>query len=121
MMSATGRKSLYLSSHAGRIVGWPEPEAKAFLMDLTEMATQREFTYSHTWAVGDLVVWDNQRTMAIGMDQIALVDLQPHHPDRLADGADMDKSMARTDAACDHGKALRQVTKVTDHPIRQCP
>ncbi len=60
---STGRKSIYLSSHAGRIVGWPEPEAKAFLMDLTEMATQREFTYSHTWAVGDLVMWDNQRTM----------------------------------------------------------
>ena len=60
---STGRKSLYLSSHAGRIVGWPEPEAKAFLMDLTEMATQREFTYAHKWRVGDLVIWDNQRTM----------------------------------------------------------
>ena len=59
----TGRKSIYLSSHAGKIVGWPEPEAKAFLMDLTEKATQREFTYSHKWAVGDLVVWDNRVTM----------------------------------------------------------
>jgi alpha-ketoglutarate-dependent 2,4-dichlorophenoxyacetate dioxygenase len=59
----TGRKSLYLSSHAGRIVGWPEPEAKAFLMDLTEMATQREFTYAHKWRVGDLVMWDNRTTM----------------------------------------------------------
>ncbi|MGE0698244.1 MAG: TauD/TfdA dioxygenase family protein [Hyphomicrobiaceae bacterium] len=60
---ATGRKSLYLSSHAGKIVGWPEPEAKAFLMDLTEMATQRERTYSHKWRVGDLVMWDNRTTM----------------------------------------------------------
>jgi alpha-ketoglutarate-dependent 2,4-dichlorophenoxyacetate dioxygenase len=60
---STGRKSLYLSSHAGRIVGWPEPEAKAFLMDLTEMATQREFTYAHKWRVGDLVMWDNRSTM----------------------------------------------------------
>ena len=60
---STGRKSLYLSSHAGRIVGWPEPEAKAFLMDLVEMATQREFRYAHTWRVGDLVMWDNQQTM----------------------------------------------------------
>lgn len=59
----TGRKSIYLSSHAGRIVGWPEPEAKAFLMDLSEMATQREFTYSHKWRVGDLVMWDNRQTM----------------------------------------------------------
>src|SRR5437870_4898324 len=38
---STGRKSLYLSAHAGKIVGWPEPEAKAFLLDLTEHATQR--------------------------------------------------------------------------------
>jgi alpha-ketoglutarate-dependent 2,4-dichlorophenoxyacetate dioxygenase len=60
---STGRKSLYLSSHAGKIVGWPEPEAKAFLMDLNEMATQREFTYAHTWRAGDLVIWDNRSTM----------------------------------------------------------
>ncbi len=60
---STGKKSIYLSSHAGKIVGWPEPEAKAFLMDLAEMATQREFTYSHQWRVGDLVMWDNQQTM----------------------------------------------------------
>ena len=41
----TGRKSLYLSSHAGTIVGWPVPEARAFLRDLNEHATQREFVY----------------------------------------------------------------------------
>ncbi|MDX2156719.1 MAG: TauD/TfdA family dioxygenase [Hyphomicrobiaceae bacterium] len=57
------RKSVYLSAHAGKIVGWPEPEAKAFLMDLTEHATQREFTYAHKWQVGDLVMWDNRCTM----------------------------------------------------------
>jgi len=57
------RKSLYLSSHAGTIVGWPEPEAKAFLMDLMEVATQREFVYAHKWGVGDLVMWDNRQTM----------------------------------------------------------
>ncbi|MFV0294905.1 MAG: TauD/TfdA dioxygenase family protein [Hyphomicrobiaceae bacterium] len=60
---AIGRKSLYLSSHAGRIVGWPEPEAKAFLMDLTEHATQPEFKYVHKWRDGDLVMWDNRTTM----------------------------------------------------------
>lgn len=60
---STGKKSIYLSSHAGKIIGWPEPEAKAFLMDLNEKATQREFVYSHKWQVGDLVVWDNQQTM----------------------------------------------------------
>src|SRR5256712_5890727 len=60
---ATGRKSLYLSSHAGGILGWPVPEARAFLRDLVEHATQRAFVYAHRWRVGDLVMWDNRRTM----------------------------------------------------------
>ena len=59
----TGRKSLYLSSHAGSIVGWPVPEARAFLRDLIEHATQRQFVYAHEWRVGDLVMWDNRQTM----------------------------------------------------------
>ena len=59
----TGRKSLYLSSHAGTIVGWPVPEARAFLRDLVEAATQREFVYAHKWRIGDLVMWDNRQTM----------------------------------------------------------
>ncbi len=60
---STGRKSLYLASHAGTILGWPIPEARAFLRDLTEHATQRKFVYSHKWTVNDLVVWDNRATM----------------------------------------------------------
>ena len=60
---STGRKSLFLASHAGGIVGWPVPEARAFLRDLVEHATQRRFVYAHQWQVGDLVMWDNRRTM----------------------------------------------------------
>jgi alpha-ketoglutarate-dependent 2,4-dichlorophenoxyacetate dioxygenase len=59
----SGRLSLFLSSHAGRIVGWPVPEALMLLRELTEHATQREFVYRHKWRVGDLVMWDNQATM----------------------------------------------------------
>ena len=59
----TGRKSLYLSSHAGAIDGWPVPEARLFLRDLTEHATQREFVYTHKWRVGDLLMWDNRQTI----------------------------------------------------------
>jgi alpha-ketoglutarate-dependent 2,4-dichlorophenoxyacetate dioxygenase len=62
----TGRKSLYLSSHAGTIVGWPLPEARLLLRDLAEHATQREFVYSHKWQVHDLVIWDNRQTMHRG-------------------------------------------------------
>jgi alpha-ketoglutarate-dependent taurine dioxygenase len=59
----TGRKSLYLSSHAGSILGWAVPEARAFLRDLVEHATQRQLVYVHRWRVGDLVMWDNRQTM----------------------------------------------------------
>jgi alpha-ketoglutarate-dependent 2,4-dichlorophenoxyacetate dioxygenase len=62
----TGRKSVYLSSHAGTVVGWPLPEARLLLRDLTEHATQREFVYSHKWQVDDLVMWDNRQTMHRG-------------------------------------------------------
>ncbi|MBR0645588.1 TauD/TfdA dioxygenase family protein [Plastoroseomonas hellenica] len=60
---ANGRQSLYLSSHAGTIEGWPVPEARALLRDLTEHATQRDFVYRHQWRVGELVMWDNRTTM----------------------------------------------------------
>jgi alpha-ketoglutarate-dependent 2,4-dichlorophenoxyacetate dioxygenase len=59
----TGRKSLFLSAHAGGIVGWPVPEARAFLRDLMEHATQPAFVYSHRWRQYDLVMWDNRQTM----------------------------------------------------------
>ena len=59
----TGRKSLFLSSHIGRIIGWPVPEGMAFIRDLVEHATQRQFVHAHVWRVGDLVMWDNRQTM----------------------------------------------------------
>ncbi len=58
-----GRKSLYLSSHAGAIKGMTVPEARVLLRDLTEHATQREFVHVHTWTLHDLVMWDNRQTM----------------------------------------------------------
>jgi alpha-ketoglutarate-dependent 2,4-dichlorophenoxyacetate dioxygenase len=59
----TGRKSLFLSAHAGTILGWTIPEARMFLRDLTEFATHERFVYSHEWRVNDLVIWDNRTTM----------------------------------------------------------
>ena len=59
----TGRKSLFLASHIGTIVGWPRPEAMAFIRDLIEHATQAQFVYVHRWTQHDLVIWDNRTTM----------------------------------------------------------
>ena len=60
------RKTLYLSAHASHIVGWPVADGRLLLWDLTAHATQRQFVYSHTWRVGDLVIWDNRCTMHRG-------------------------------------------------------
>ena len=59
----TQRRSLYLASHASRIVDWPVPEGRLLLRDLIEHATQVGFVYRHVWCVGDLVIWDNRATM----------------------------------------------------------
>ena len=59
----TGRRSLYLSSHASHVVGWPLPEGLDLLYELTDRATQREFVYTHAWRLHDVVMWDNRVTM----------------------------------------------------------
>jgi alpha-ketoglutarate-dependent 2,4-dichlorophenoxyacetate dioxygenase len=81
----SGRKSLYLSSHAGAIRGMPVPEARVLLMDLMEHATQREFVYTHRWRVGDLTMWDNRCTMhrAREYDEMQVRDM---HRTTVSDG-----------------------------------
>ena len=59
----SGRRSLYLASHASRIIDWPVPEGRLLLRELSEHATQPRFVYRHQWRVGDLVIWDNRATM----------------------------------------------------------
>jgi len=85
MHPGSGRKSLFLSSHAGRIRGMEDPEAKLLLMDLIEHATQPQFVYTHTWHVGDLVMWDNRCTMhrAREYDETKVRDL---HRTTVSDG-----------------------------------
>lgn len=61
-----GRKSIYVASHAGEIVGMPDDEARALLAELIEHATQRQFVYCHRWRANDLVLWDNRCTMHRG-------------------------------------------------------
>lgn len=59
----TGRSSIFLSAHIGGVKGWPVPEGRMFIRDLTEHATQRQFVYAHEWRQWDLVMWDNRVTM----------------------------------------------------------
>jgi alpha-ketoglutarate-dependent 2,4-dichlorophenoxyacetate dioxygenase len=59
----SGRKTLYLASHASHIIGWPVDQGRALLKQLTESSTQPRFVYQHHWRPNDLVVWDNRCTV----------------------------------------------------------
>ncbi|HVC59934.1 MAG TPA: TauD/TfdA family dioxygenase [Acetobacteraceae bacterium] len=63
----TGRKSIYIASHASHIVGMEVADGRLLLMELIEQATRAGLTYRHEWRVGDLVLWDNRRSMHRGL------------------------------------------------------
>src|SRR4030095_13373613 len=64
----SGRRSLYLASHAGRIFEMPDDEGRALIDQLIAHVKQRQFVYTHRWRPNDLVMWDNRCTMHRGTD-----------------------------------------------------
>lgn len=64
----SGRKALYVASHAGRIWGMPDDEGRALIDELIAHVTQRQFVYTHRWRANELVMWDNRCTMHRGTD-----------------------------------------------------
>jgi len=64
--AGSGRKTLYLASHASHIVGWPVEEGRRLIEELIAFATEPRFVYRHRWRVGDLVMWDDRCTMHRG-------------------------------------------------------
>jgi alpha-ketoglutarate-dependent taurine dioxygenase len=70
----TGRKSLYLGTHASHVDGMARGAGEALLAELQDFATQERFIYRHKWHPGDLVMWDNrcllhQATEGFDMDK----------------------------------------------------
>lgn len=64
----SGRESLYIASHAGRVIGMPDDEGAQLIEELTAHAVQRQFVYTHRWRQDDLVIWDNRCTMHRGTE-----------------------------------------------------
>ena len=64
----SGRKSLFVASHAGRIFGMPDAEGRALIDELIAHVTQRQFVYTHRWRPHELVMWDNRCTMHRGTE-----------------------------------------------------
>ena len=63
----TGRKNLFIASHAGHIVGIDDSEAIPLINDLLAHASRREFTHTHRWRTKDLVMWDNRCCLHRGL------------------------------------------------------
>ena len=62
----SGRKALYLASHADHILGMEIPDGKMLIRELIEHMTQPHLIHTHSWAVGDTVIWDNRCTLHRG-------------------------------------------------------
>lgn len=62
----SGRRSLYVAAHAGRIFGMPENAGRALIDELLAHVTERQFVHTHRWRVGDLVMWDDRCTLHRG-------------------------------------------------------
>lgn len=59
----SGRKSLILGCTSQHVVGVDPKVSAEIIVGLREWATSEQFSYSHEWSVGDLVIWDNTGTM----------------------------------------------------------
>jgi alpha-ketoglutarate-dependent taurine dioxygenase len=55
----TGRRSLMIGSTMDYVVGMDVTAGRALLEDLLDRATPPDRVYSHSWQVGDTVIWDN--------------------------------------------------------------
>ena len=64
----SGRRTLYLASHMGRVLGLPKAESDALIDELVTHATQPQFVHTHRWRVHDLAMWDDRCTMHRGTE-----------------------------------------------------
>ena len=62
----TGKRSLYIASHADYIESMTREESRPLLDELLDWCTRPECVYTHQWTVGDLVMWDNRCTLHRG-------------------------------------------------------
>jgi len=59
----TGDEALYIASHAYAVEGLPEEEGAELITELMEFVTQDKYVFSHTWNVGDVLIWDQRAVL----------------------------------------------------------
>ncbi|MCJ8307474.1 MAG: TauD/TfdA family dioxygenase [Hyphomicrobiales bacterium] len=62
----TGDESLFIASHAFAIEGMGLQEGQEIIEAAIEFCTRPEFVYSHSWSVGDVLIWDERCTLHRG-------------------------------------------------------
>ena len=63
----TGRPILFVNPmHVHGVVGMDKDAAWGLIEELAWHATQEQFTYYHSWRVGDVLMWDERATMHRG-------------------------------------------------------
>ena len=62
----TGKKSLFIASHASHVIGWPAEKGSELINELVTFATEPGFHYLHQWKSNDLLMWDNRACLHRG-------------------------------------------------------
>ena len=78
----TGRKALFMGTHASHLEGMPMEAGRARIEQLEDHATQERFVYRHNWRKGDVLMWDNRCLL--------------HHADSNFDTAKFPRVLHRT-------------------------
>ncbi|MEM7520301.1 MAG: TauD/TfdA family dioxygenase [Pseudomonadota bacterium] len=61
-----GREALYIASHAFAVDGYNSDQSRALLDELLAFVTRPDFTYSHQWQPGDVLLWDQRAVLHRG-------------------------------------------------------
>jgi alpha-ketoglutarate-dependent 2,4-dichlorophenoxyacetate dioxygenase len=64
----SGRKSIYVGSHARDIVGMDRKTGRALIDELIDWVIQPQFTFSVRYRPGDMTIWDNLCALHRGGD-----------------------------------------------------
>ncbi len=61
-----GAEALYIASHSFAIEGMGLAQGQKLIDEAIEFCTQPEYVYSHSWNVGDVLIWDERSMLHRG-------------------------------------------------------
>jgi len=67
-ISPSGRKVLFVGSHAFAVVGMDDVAGQALIDELLSFASQDKYIYAHKWRQGDFLIWDNRCALHRGTE-----------------------------------------------------